>query len=100
MCSSYPSCLQGPLRPSNLTLRANYHGARGNTNLNQNLNREPWFATFDILISVEVDVNPVFSTLKVRLCKPVSLSKSTGERTGAGPSGNRGSSTSYTVIRT
>ena len=32
---------------------------------------EPWFAAWDILNSVGLVVNPVFSTLKVRLCKPV-----------------------------
>jgi hypothetical protein len=42
--------------------------------LNQNLNREPWSATYDILNSVELYVNPVFGTFKVRLCKPVPLS--------------------------
>ncbi len=53
-------------------MRANYPNARANTNLNQNL---PWFATSDILISVEVGVNPVFSTKKVRLYKPVPCPK-------------------------
>jgi hypothetical protein len=43
--------------------------------LNQNLNRELWSATHNILISVEVDVNPVFSTKKVRLRKPVPCPK-------------------------
>jgi hypothetical protein len=52
-------------------LRANCPGARWNLNLNQNLNREPWSATIAILNSVELVVNPVFSTFKVRLCKPV-----------------------------
>src|SRR5260370_9915830 len=63
--------LTGPPQAFHLTLQANYPGARGNTNLNQNLNGEPWFATSDILISVEVGVNPVFSTKRVRLYKPV-----------------------------
>ena len=42
------------------------------------LNREPWFATLHILNSVGAGVNPVFSDLKVRLCKPVPLSVRTG----------------------
>ncbi len=62
---------KGPLRPNNLCLRANYPGARRNLNINQNLNREPWFATINILNSVELDVNPVFRTLKDRSRSPV-----------------------------
>jgi thiamine-monophosphate kinase len=45
--------------------------ARRNLRLNQNLNREPWFATIDILNTVEFRVNPVFSTLRDRPCQPV-----------------------------
>src|SRR5690348_15275376 len=44
--------------------------ARRNLHMNQNLNREPWFATIDILNTVEFRVNPVFSTLKDRLYQP------------------------------
>ena len=56
-------------------MRANYPGVRWNLNLNQNLNREPWSATSDILNSVRLDVNPVFRALKVRLLKPVPCTK-------------------------
>src|SRR6266446_3493135 len=45
--------------------------APAGTNLNQNLNRGPRFATLHILNSVGWDVNPVFGTTRVRLCKPV-----------------------------
>jgi len=52
-------------------LRTKHPWARRNLRLNQNLNREPWFATIDILNTVEFRVNPVFSTLKDRPCQPV-----------------------------
>ena len=52
-------------------LRTKYAWARRNLRLSQNLNREPWFATIDILNTVEFRVNPVFSTLKDRPCQPV-----------------------------
>jgi len=60
--------------------RANYPGVRWNLNLNQNLNREPWSATSDILNSVEWYVNPVFRAFKDRLCKPVPCPKVQGGR--------------------
>ena len=69
---------KGPPQAINLCLRTKHTCARRNPRLNQNLNREPWFATFDILNTVEFDVNPVFSTLKDRLCQPVPLSDRTG----------------------
>lgn len=52
-------------------LRTKHPWARRNLRLNQNLNREPWFATTDILNTVEFRVNPVFSTLRDRPCQPV-----------------------------
>src|SRR5207302_7125806 len=55
-----------------------------NLNLNQNLNREPWSATFDILNSVKLDVNPVFRALKDRLLKPAPCTKGQGCRRGCG----------------
>src|SRR5713101_9136419 len=61
----------GPPQADRFVFAGNHPGARRYLNLNQNLNRGPRFATLDILNSVELDVNPVFSTLKVRLCKPV-----------------------------
>src|SRR5260221_13275494 len=87
MCSSCPSSLQGPLRPSNLTFAGKTPTARWNLNLNKNLNREPWSATSDILNSVEAYVNPVFNASKVRLCIPVPCPKVQGQRRGGSQTG-------------
>jgi len=61
----------GPPQAFKLHLRANFPDTRRNLDLNQNENRKPRFATVVILGFVKLDVNPVFSTLKVRSCKPV-----------------------------
>ena len=42
------------------------------------LNRETRFATFAILNSVELGVNPVFCCLKASLCKPAHCPKGQG----------------------
>src|SRR2546430_79344 len=65
----------GPLRPSLLTFAGDLPGYPLELNFNQNLNREPWSATLHILNSVELNVNPVFCTLKARRLGPAPCTK-------------------------
>lgn len=48
------------------------------------LNRDTRFATFAILNSVELGVNPVFCCLKASLCKPAHCPKGQGYQACAG----------------